>query len=196
MRWDCRILGSFWDSGQSDAQLLQRYHHTTAVHNRINMYIFGGMGQQQQQEDNNNNNNNKQWQPTNEFLEYNLESGEYHLLNNDIVFESGDALPALAQHSMTLVGENQLYIYGGKTVQGNASNQLYRFDISNNHWYHLIQQSEEDDFIPPHRYGHSAVTIDDSAIYIFGGTDGTTYYSDLYILNTGINHDCILIEKY
>lgn len=183
-------MGSFWDS-QTDTQLLQRYHHTAVVHNRINMYIFGGMGPREGTSP------ISPWEPTNEFLEYNLESGEYHLLNSDIVqltvhkekttYDGGvPKLPSLAQHSMVLVGADQLFIYGGRNEENKATNQMYRFDISNNHWYHLVYNSitKDNDFVPPSRYGHTAVTVDDSSIYIFGGTNGNSYFNDLYILNT------------
>lgn len=37
---------------------------------------------------------------------------------------------------------------------------------------------------PSARYGHSASNISDSAILIFGGFDGSQYFSDLHIIET------------
>jgi hypothetical protein len=148
------------------------------------MYVFGGYRRSSNISSKDKNDSCKfpQFVPTNEFFEYNLESGEYHLLNNDIVHDMQESvkLPLLAEHSMVLVGDRYLYIYGGRTEKGKASNQLYKFDILTDCW-HLLEDDDSESH--PCRYGHTATAIDNN-IYFFGGTDGEQYYSDLYILNT------------
>lgn len=37
--------------------------------------------------------------------------------------------------------------------------------------------------IPPPRRAHTATSVEDK-IFVFGGSNGTTYYNDLYILDT------------
>jgi len=153
MIWVARILCSFWNS--YDDNQLQRYFHTSAIINKQHMYIYGGVVKSEGQ------------QFTNSFVVYNLESGEYHSLNDNIkvmrrkktlstskstssirsssykpekllaqdleVFANAK-LPKLAQHTMTSISKHILYIYGGQTEKGAASNSLYRFNIESMEW--------------------------------------------------------------
>ena len=36
---------------------------------------------------------------------------------------------------------------------------------------------------PSARYGHSAVLVAETKIFIFGGTNGKEYFNDLYVLD-------------
>jgi hypothetical protein len=116
MRWNSRVLCSFWDANNSQ-QLLQRYHHTCVIYENKHMFLYGGIVA-----DNKN---------TNSFIKYNLESGEYNTLNGSIITHY--ALPMLSHHTMTLI-RDKIFIYGGKNELEETCGDIFLFDLQNNEW--------------------------------------------------------------
>ncbi|EFC39791.1 BTB domain-containing protein [Naegleria gruberi] len=201
MIWIARLLGSFWKSCNDNQ--LQRYFHSSVIINKQYMYIYGGADKAEGQHF------------SNSFVVYNLESGEYHCLNdvikilrrkkaikptgirtikpeklnrNDYELFPNAKLPKLSQHTMTQVSKCTLYIYGGQLEKGTASNSLYRFDIESMEWLKVkcsARHSAQD--ILPALYGHTTNVIDGTKMYIFGGTDGTNYFNDLMVIDTESN---------
>ncbi|KAL9645396.1 hypothetical protein ABK040_002595 [Willaertia magna] len=207
MRWDSRVLGSFFSNSYDDNQL-QRYYHTSTIIDK-QIFIYGGVVK-------------GEGDPvTNSFVVYDLESGEHHALNDEIkilrkkkrnnldsnkqksnkeilasyntsnskyeVYEHAK-LPALAQHTMNSVSKHTIYVYGGRNNHNEVSNVLYQFNIESLEWVRVKCESNfSKDPSLPHLYGHSAVTIDGTKLYVFGGTDGVNYFSDLIIIDTENN---------
>lgn len=205
MIWVARLLGSFWKSCNDNQ--LQRFFHSSVIINKQHMYIYGGIDKADGHH------------VTNSFVVYNLESGEYHCLNdvikilrkkkvqskpvpsgirsitksekvfrNDYEVYPNAKLPKLSQHTMTPISKCTLYIYGGQLEKGTASNTLYQFNIESMEWLKVrctARHSLESNL--PSLFGHTANVVDGTKIYIFGGTDGTNYYNDLFVIDTETN---------
>jgi hypothetical protein len=184
MRWNSRVLCSFWDANNNTQQLLQRYHHASVIYQDKFMFLYGGLV-------NEHSNSATNVKTTNSFLKYSLESGEYHLLNESM--SKNFVIPCLSHHTMTLMGD-KIIIYGGKTETGDASGDSFLYNLSTEEWSKTCYigasspttKSKHNSFnnLAPKRYGHTAVGIGDNTIFVFGGTDGTTYYNDLHIFDT------------
>lgn len=175
MRWDSRVLGPFWDV--SNDTELSRLHHTSLIVDRF-MYIFGGLTH----------NRNKEV-PTNSLIKYNLESGEYEKIEykNDDEESKESKPPSLYHHTLTLVesksGVLSMYLFGGRDEFGNASNNIYQYNIKKQEWTLIKPKGNP----PSPRYSHSAINVDSQYLYIFGGTNGKEYFNDLYIFCTETN---------
>jgi len=65
---------------------------------------------------------------------------------------------------------NQMYIFGGITINGAVLNDMFKFDFKTNEWEEIQQKGE----IPCARWGHSCSTIGNS-VYLFG------VYSDVFL---------------
>ncbi|KAI0458412.1 hypothetical protein F5B21DRAFT_429830 [Xylaria acuta] len=104
-------------------------------------------------------------------------------------------------HSLNIVG-SKIYIFGGQ-VEGYFMNDLSAFDLNqlqmpNNRWEILIETSEIDTpptgKVPPPRTNHSMITYNDK-MYLFGGTNGQLWFSDVWCYdpptNTWTQLDCI-----
>src|SRR5580704_15848854 len=89
-----------------------------------------------------------------------------------------------SRHSATLVGDHQVYIFGGRTsdagvfsgpinsrIAGKPNskprplNDLHVFDARRMVWSRPKTRGE----IPPARYGHTATLVEGDKIYIIGG---------------------------
>lgn len=108
-----------------------------------------------------------------------------------------------SRHSATLVGDHQVYIFGGRTSEGatggsggintriagrpnnkalRALNDLHVFDARRMIWSRPKTRGE----IPPARYGHTATLVEGDKIYIIGGLgENGQPCTDVYIFNTG-----------
>ncbi|KAL0483271.1 leucine-zipper-like transcriptional regulator [Acrasis kona] len=189
MIWTSRVLCSFWDANnKAQVGLLERYNHTSAIHQDKFMYLYGGLVIEHGGE-----NSATSATTTNSFLRYNLETGEYQTLNEFIA--PNFSLPSLSHHTMTVIN-NKMYIYGGKDRSDNPCGEVYTFDLTKEDWTKVITTSfsntpttpKKMDFKnyndPTKRYGHTAVAVENS-IYVFGGTDGKNYYNDIRVFDTG-----------
>lgn len=111
MKWDSRVLGSFWDVSATE-ELKRLFHTSNIVDDTV--YIFGGLVVE----------NGEKEIVTDSFITYNLTNGDMQKLKDH-------DLPCLSQHTSTYYelsqDEQYLLIFGGKNKE--TSNDLYRFDI-------------------------------------------------------------------
>lgn len=111
MKWDSRVLGSFWDISATEE--LKRLFHTTNIIDDT-VFIFGGLMIDYGEKET----------VTDSFITYNLANGYMKKLKDH-------NLPCLSQHTSTYYelsqDEQYLLIFGGKGKE--ISNELYRFDI-------------------------------------------------------------------
>lgn len=104
-------------------------------------------------------------------------------------------------HSLNILG-SKIFIFGGQ-VEGYFMNDLSAFDLNqlqqpNNRWEMLIKSSDNGGpapgEIPPARTNHSMVTFQDK-MYLFGGTNGITWFNDVWCYDPSENSwaqlDCI-----
>ncbi|CRG85770.1 Tip elongation aberrant protein 1 [Talaromyces islandicus] len=89
-------------------------------------------------------------------------------------------------HTLNILG-SKLYVFGGQ-VEGFFFNDLVAFDLNalqspTNKWEFLIRNTHEGGppagQIPPARTNHTIITYNDS-LYLFGGTNGVTWFNDVW----------------
>ncbi len=89
---------------------------------------------------------------------------------------SGPAPSARSGHTAVMIGST-MYVFGG--WDGTTSlNDLYAYDTVGNTWTNLT--SSVTGSAPSVRNDHTAVAIN-GLMYVFGGTDGTNVFNDLYV---------------
>ncbi|XPS94014.1 Negative regulator of mitotic exit [Ascochyta lentis] len=104
-------------------------------------------------------------------------------------------------HTLNILG-SKIYIFGGQ-VEGFFFNDLVAFDLNSlqssaSRWEVLLpntkDQSSPNGRSPPARTNHSVVTWTDR-LYLFGGTDGVTWFNDVWTYeprsNSWTELDCI-----
>ncbi|KAF1947252.1 kelch domain-containing protein 3 [Clathrospora elynae] len=104
-------------------------------------------------------------------------------------------------HTLNILG-SKIYIFGGQ-VEGFFFNDLVAFDLNSlqssaSRWEVLLPNTKEQTSpqgrSPPARTNHSVVTWNDS-LYLFGGTDGITWFNDVWTYeprsNAWTELDCI-----
>ncbi|KAJ6197018.1 hypothetical protein J3E72DRAFT_420553 [Bipolaris maydis] len=104
-------------------------------------------------------------------------------------------------HTLNILG-SKIYIFGGQ-VEGFFFNDLVAFDLNSlqssaSRWEVLLPNSKEQTSpqgtSPQARTNHSVVTWNDQ-LYLFGGTDGITWFNDVWTYNPRTNTwtelDCI-----
>lgn len=104
-------------------------------------------------------------------------------------------------HTLNILG-SKLYVFGGQ-VEGFFFNDLIAFDLNqlqnpSNKWEVLTQNSHEggppEGQIPPARTNHTVVSYNEK-LYLFGGTNGVKWFSDVWTFdpraNTWTEMDCV-----
>ncbi|CAN9178146.1 unnamed protein product [Alternaria alternata] len=104
-------------------------------------------------------------------------------------------------HTLNILG-SKIYIFGGQ-VEGFFFNDLVAFDLNSlqssaSRWEVLLpntkEQASPQGRSPPARTNHSVVTWNDK-LYLFGGTDGITWFNDVWTYeprsNAWTELDCI-----
>ncbi|KAJ4373860.1 Negative regulator of mitotic exit [Neocucurbitaria cava] len=104
-------------------------------------------------------------------------------------------------HTLNILG-SKIYIFGGQ-VEGFFFNDLVAFDLNSlqssaSRWEVLLPNSKDQASpqgrSPPARTNHSVVTWNDK-LYLFGGTDGITWFNDVWTYeprsNAWTELDCI-----
>jgi DNA repair exonuclease SbcCD ATPase subunit len=104
-------------------------------------------------------------------------------------------------HTLNILG-SKIYIFGGQ-VEGFFFNDLVAFDLNSlqssaSRWEVLLPNTKDraspQGRSPPARTNHSVVTWTDR-LYLFGGTDGVTWFNDVWTYeprsNTWTELDCI-----
>jgi DNA repair exonuclease SbcCD ATPase subunit len=106
---------------------------------------------------------------------------------------AGPRPPGRYGHSLNIIG-SKIYIFGGQ-VEGFFFNDLVTFDLNalqqvSNRWETLIQNTIDGGpphgQIPPARTNHTVVTWNEK-LYLFGGTDGVTWFSDVWAYDPRTN---------
>ncbi|GAM87158.1 hypothetical protein ANO11243_051790 [Dothideomycetidae sp. 11243] len=114
---------------------------------------------------------------------------------------AGPRPPGRYGHTLNILG-SKIYIFGGQ-VEGFFFNDLVAFDLNalqqaSNRWEVLIQNTIDGGpphgQIPPARTNHTMITWNDH-LYLFGGTDGVTWFNDVWAYdaksNTWAEMECI-----
>ncbi|TKX23049.1 galactose oxidase-like protein 4 [Elsinoe australis] len=114
---------------------------------------------------------------------------------------AGTRPPGRYGHTLNILG-SKIYIFGGQ-VEGFFFNDLVAFDLNalqqaTNRWEILVQNTIDGGpphgQIPPARTNHSIITWNDR-LYLFGGTDGVTWFNDVWSYDPRTNAwtqlDCI-----
>ncbi|KAF2856554.1 hypothetical protein T440DRAFT_383350 [Plenodomus tracheiphilus IPT5] len=104
-------------------------------------------------------------------------------------------------HTLNILG-SKIYIFGGQ-VEGFFFNDLVAFDLNSlqssaSRWEVLLPNTKDQvspqTRAPPARTNHSVVTWNDK-LYLFGGTDGVTWFNDVWTYeprsNSWTELDCI-----
>ncbi|KAI9808783.1 MAG: hypothetical protein M1825_003936 [Sarcosagium campestre] len=104
-------------------------------------------------------------------------------------------------HTLNILG-SKLYIFGGQ-VEGFFFNDLVAFDLNGlqhptNQWEILIANTKDGgpppSQVPPARTNHTIISLNDK-LYLFGGTDGTQWFNDVWTYdprpNAWTQLDCI-----
>ncbi len=88
--------------------------------------------------------------------------------------------PRVYENTLTSIGNEYLYLYGGRDQNGNLRTASYRYNVNTGEASSLWAPNG-----PGARAGHSAIGRFDR-IYLFGGYSGEppTYQNDLWVLDT------------
>jgi N-acetylneuraminic acid mutarotase/chromosome segregation ATPase len=97
--------------------------------------------------------------------------------------KDANEIPALVGHSMTRVGTNDLYIFGGRTGLFSYSSDLYRFDTETETF---VRVQPNGSVRPSARQGHTAIAVNNQ-LYIHGGSDGARSSNDAFAYNPETN---------
>lgn len=106
------------------------------------------------------------------------------------ILYSGDSPEGLRGHTSTQIG-NQILIFGGYDGKG-RSNNIHILELSNNR-FSLYKNKDK---FPSIRQRHSAVSVDNKKIYIFGGFDGSKWLNDVHVLNYSLLLENIISEQF
>jgi len=91
--------------------------------------------------------------------------------------------PPLSDHSVVFDSTNgEMYVFGGKTLDGTVSNNLWALNIRENKWILVLNGSSIANPIPSPRMAHTAVLTQDAMI-IFGGSSGKQILNDIWKLD-------------
>lgn len=157
---------------------LARWRHSATVFNNNQIFVFGGFHKPDHRL-------NDVWifdavsyrwsQPN---PEHNQEASIASQLSN-LAWPS--VPPPRAGHSATLCGEN-IFIFGGYGGHGYSRrdlDDLYTFNIHDSVWTKVQAKGSP----PEKRCGHQACAVE-KRIYIFGGSNSSTQFQDVYTLDT------------
>ena len=106
---------------------------------------------------------------------------------------AGPRPPGRYGHTLNILG-SKIYIFGGQ-VEGYFFNDLVAFDLNalqqtTNRWETLIHTPIDGgppaDQVPPARTNHTMVTWGDK-LYLFGGTDGVSWFRDVWAYSPHTN---------
>jgi len=84
-------------------------------------------------------------------------------------------LPALAYHAAGLATNSTFYVFGGASMTSTATSNLYSYNILSKNWTQIILNG-------PSARQQSSLTVSGNRLFIFGGTDLTNYYNDVWQL--------------
>lgn len=78
----------------------------------------------------------------------------------------------------------KLYLFGGSGPAATCFNDLHVFDPESASWSlaNFIQSSSNENYLIKQRAGHSMTLVDDK-LYVIGGSKGSTYHKDFFIID-------------
>lgn len=85
-------------------------------------------------------------------------------------------------HSMTYIGDDQVFLFGGQDEQFNHNNETWIYDLSENKW-----TLKETDTKPSPRYAHAIAYIGEQRILLFGGWDDRGCDNETWIYDLNKN---------
>lgn len=92
-------------------------------------------------------------------------------------------------HSM-IQTDNYLVVFGGCYMETDCYNDIFYYDMEHYQWYKINATGQ----IPSPRQGHSA-TLFGTTMYIYGGSSGDGYLSDLYSFDLEhVSHIALIIN--
>ena len=171
---DMFIFGGFTQSPHGVLSDLWSYNNVTGIWNKIiasgppsarsnhsavviglNMYVFGGSGLVNETD------------TLNDLWVYSSGNNSWSQLANG-------STPRL-MHSAVAIGSD-MFIFDGIDPNGNPLSDVWCYNSVSNSWIQLPPLSNN---CPAARSGHTTVVIG-SNVFLFGGTDNTNYFSDLW----------------
>ena len=162
-----------------------RWHHTANVHDRTKIIIFGGFHSNSERF-------NDVWMLDTVTMSWSqpVASALMHKLSPDDALKGMLAIQPepRGNHSSTIVGKHMVIFggYGGEGWARRDFNDVYALDLETWRWKAVEPLGEG----PSPRCGHSASRIRDK-IFIVGGWDAHTSFTDLYILDTAPGEEAI-----
>ena len=85
---------------------------------------------------------------------------------------------------MSQIKPNQIIAFGGDGNDGVYYNDVWIFNIENSSWKCQTTKGS----IPSPRSAHGQIMVG-TKLYVFGGTDGSYIFNDLYELNSGSKYE-------
>eukprot|EP01097_Dermamoeba_algensis_P001906 TRINITY_DN1748_c0_g1_i1.p1 TRINITY_DN1748_c0_g1~~TRINITY_DN1748_c0_g1_i1.p1 ORF type:complete len:492 (-),score=72.99 TRINITY_DN1748_c0_g1_i1:26-1501(-) len=158
-----------WKQIEGESPPSARYGHTAVVFSS-SMYIFGGF--------------DTYGYPCNHLFEYSFKSKKWQKIHTTGV-EVADVY-----HHSAVVYEGSMCVFGGRG-NGNKLNPTlleYRFGTAT--WSEVVSHG----VLPSPRWGHRAVVCEGS-MYIFGGRDFVTNFSDLFEFHFASGSWCKVFDK-
>ena len=158
-----------------------RSDHTAIVYNNTKMLVFGGFRSSHTRYQD-------VWILDSATDEWSQPlPGTTEVKDNEVIFKRNwpDVPAPRGAHTCTLIGGNQMYVFGGYGGSGFARkdfNDITVLDLDTWEWRHLETSGE----VPPARSGHQAVAIQDK-IYVIGGWNSIEQLNDMYMLDTVTN---------
>jgi len=75
--------------------------------------------------------------------------------------------------------EKAIYFFGGLDGFENPQNDLFKFDLKSETFEKVQTKGNP----PKPRYGHTTTLVNGNELYIIGGTNGSSYFNDIYIFD-------------
>ena len=118
--------------------------------------------------------------------------GEFEIYNKITVLNISETPPVFSELSpnwnfpdkrrnhCSFVVNSDIYIFGGVSDTGVYYNDIWKYDIVNNYWKEISATGN----IPSPRELFAWSLLSLGGLVIFGGTDGTNIFNDIYYFNT------------
>jgi hypothetical protein len=88
----------------------------------------------------------------------------------------GDGPEAREDHTWTAAANGIAYLFGGRTADNRAFDDLWAYDLATDDWNRLEPAGQG----PSPRFGHEAVWVEGIGLVIFAGQLGSDFFNDLW----------------
>jgi N-acetylneuraminic acid mutarotase len=109
--------------------------------------------------------------------EFNFKNNEWRIIEESLV----DPPNAIIGHSCVSF-ENSLFFFGGRSIPGQHSSDLYEFNFSTMKWIYIQTLNP-----PTPRKYHNAFVLN-HWMFVFGGSNQNDYFDSIYSINLINNH--------